>query len=152
MEAKKIKRDVFVKGLNALALVSEKGNLEFDEWLRLEKFRVQLEDMKEQEAKIFQRMADKIGYTEYSKKVKGLMLKNQKNYTHTEAEIKMLEEYEKYVKDFSESLLEIPEFKIAKSILAELPEEVLSARKDLLPIVSFESNTDSEVVEKPKKK
>lgn len=150
METEQIKRDVFVRLLGALALVSEKGNLEFDRWLGLEKFRVELEEIKEKEAKIFQRMMDNIGYTDYAKKAKKLFLKNQKTYTHTDAEVKIIEQYDEKLKEFSESLITIPYFRIPKALIAELPEEALSARKDLMPIIEMEEKSE-EVVKKTKK-
>lgn len=151
METQQIKRDVFVRLLGALALISEKGNLEFDQWLSLEKFRVELEEIKEKEAKIFQRMMDNIGYTEYAKKAKKLFLKNQKTYTHTDSEVKIIEQYDEKLKEFSESLITIPFFRIPKSVIAELPEDALSARKDLLPIIEMETK-DEKAASKPNKK
>lgn len=131
----KIKRKQFYSILNALTTISEKGNLEFDEWLGLETHRLKLEEIKERETKLFKTIMEKTGYSEYAKKAEILVMKNTKKYTHTDEDIKVVNDFKDKSKEFEESDVEVPHYRISKSIISELPDEVLHVRKDLLPII-----------------
>lgn len=136
-----IKREKFSKLFAALTVVSEKGNLDFSEWLKLEEYRLKLDDIKERDKKLFKNIMDTTGYTKYAVKAERLVMKNTKRYAHSDEDISTIESFKKKSKEFDESIIEIPFFRISKSLLDDFPEEILFVRKDLLPIIDLTENT-----------
>lgn len=136
-KTKKIKRVKFLALLNGLVALADKGNLEFDDWLDVNETRIWLEEIMKREIKLYEKLKESTGYKDYCDKIADLHLRGVKNFKHSQVDIESIKKFESEKEKFEDSEVEIKYHPISKELMKKIPEEILSIRNALLPIVEL---------------
>lgn len=134
----KIKRAKFLALLNGVIAFADKGNVEFEDWLDLNETRLLLEEIMKRESKLFEKLKESTGYSAYIEKITDMQLKNVKTFKHTDQDIEVIKKFDKEKEKFEESEVEIKYHPISKELMKKIPDELLSIRNSLLPIVELD--------------